>query len=254
MSEAMGIVRLSLFLGWQDVRLMYRRTVLGQFWITLAMAVTFIAIGSVFGLIFKSSIIDYLPFLACGLVFFTLWAGILNDGSTSFIAAEPFIKQLPLPPLVYFLRVLWKAVFVLLHNAVALAVLFLFYPRPPSWTPLLAIPGLAIGVVGMGGLALALAMLSTRYRDVPQIVAAIVQVCFYLTPIVWLPTAIPEGPRELLLTWNPFYHFIEIVRAPLLSTVPSAREWLISCIFAAIFLVAGIASYRWKRRELAFWV
>lgn len=233
---------------------MYRRTVLGQFWITLAMAVTFGAIGSVFGLIFKSPVVEYLPFLGCGLVFFTFLSGLLNDGATSFIVAEAFIRQMPIPPLTYFLRVMWKALFVLLHNGAALVVLFLFYPQPASASVLLFVPGLIIGCVGMGGLALAVAMLSTRYRDMPQVVSSVIQICFYLTPIVWLPTAIPEAPRAILLMWNPFYHFIEIMRAPLLDSVPPLSEWAISLAFASVFLTAGVAAYVWKRRDLAFWM
>lgn len=249
-----AMVRLSVFLGWQDVRLMYRRTVLGQFWITLAMVVTFAAIGSVFGFIFKSPVVEYLPFLGCGLVLFAFLSSVVTDGAQAFITAEAFIRQLPLPPLVHFLRAVWKAVFVLAHNAVALFVLFLVYPQDVSAATALVVPGLVLSVAGVAGLGLAVAMLATRFRDVPQIIAAVIQVTFYLTPIVWLPSALPAGPRELLLTWNPFYHFIEVVRGPLLGAAPPPREWLLTSALAAVCVLAGVMAYRWKRRELAFWV
>lgn len=247
-------LRLSFFLGWQDVRLMYRRSVLGQFWITLSMAVTFVAIGGVFGLVFKSPIVEYLPFLGCGLVFFNFLTLILNDGAVAFINSEPFIRQLPLPPLIFFLRSVWKSFFVLLHNVVALVVLLAIFPQGFSPATLLVVPGVLVAGTGITGLALALAMLSTRYRDVPQILAAVVQVCFYLTPIVWLPDSLPIQAKDALLTWNPFYPLLEIMRQPLLNEYPSLRIWATALTLSVAFVLLGAVAYNWKRRQLPFWV
>jgi ABC-type polysaccharide/polyol phosphate export permease len=247
-------LRLSFFLGWQDVRLMYRRSVLGQFWITLSMAITFAAIGSVFGLIFQSPIVQYLPFLGCGLVFFNFLSSLLNEGATAFISAEGFIRQLPLPPVIFFLRSIWRSFFVLLHNAVALVILLFVFPPGISFATLLVVPGVVIAGTGMAGLALAVAMLATRYRDVPQIVGAIVGVCFYLTPIVWLPETLPQPARDILLTWNPFNHLIRVMRDPLLNVYPSLPAWGAALGLSAVFLLIGIGAYNWKRRQLAFWV
>lgn len=254
LSAAWRVLALSFYLGWQDVRMMYRRSVLGQFWITLSMIVTFAAIATVFGFIFASPVIEYLPFLGCGLVFFNFLSLLLNEGTVAFIAAESFIRQFALEPIVYFLRTVWKTVFVLLHNLIALAVLFVFFPQDLSAATLLAVPGLVVAAVGMSGLALALAMLATRYRDVPQIVAAVVQVSFYLTPIVWLPEALPAPVRDVLLAWNPFTHMIGIIRDPLLGLPPSAPTWAAATGLAVVFVAAGAAAYLFKRRQLAFWV
>lgn len=233
---------------------MYRRSVLGQFWITLSMAVTFAAIGSVFGFIFHAPLQEYLPYLGCGLVFWAFLSQLLTDGATSFIIAEPFIKQLPLPLMTYFLRIMWKTFFVLLHNAVALVLLLLIFPRGISLVTLAIVPGMALGALAMGGLSLALAVLSTRFRDVPQILGAVIQVCFYLTPIVWLPESIPEGPRTLILGWNPFYHLIQLMRQPLLNIAPSWGEWGLAAGLAAAFLAVGALAYSANRTKIAFWV
>ncbi|MBX3193962.1 MAG: ABC transporter permease [Microbacteriaceae bacterium] len=248
------VITLSFYLGWQDVRMMYRRTVLGQFWITISMIVTFAAIGTVFGFVFNSPVIEYLPYLGCGLVFFNFLSLILNDGANAFIAAESFIRQVALEPIVYFLRSVWKTFFVLLHNALALILLFVFFPQGISPATLLVVPGLVVAASGISGLALALAMLATRYRDVPQIVAAVVQVLFYLTPIVWLPEALPAPARDALLTWNPLTHMIAVMREPLLGSYPSPQTWLTAVGLAVAFVALGAGAYALKRRELAFWV
>lgn len=247
-------MQISFFLGWQDVRLMYRRSVLGQFWITLSMAVTFVAIGSVFGLIFGSPVVQYLPFLGCGLVLFNFVSLIINEGAVAFIAGEAFIRQLPLPPIIFFLRSIWKTIFVLLHNSVALAVLLVIFPPESSPAVLLVVPALLIAGGGTAGLALALAMLATRYRDVPQILSAIMQVLFYLTPIVWLPESLPEQARSVILTLNPFYHMIQIMRQPLLGQAPTLQEWAVAGGLALVFIAIGAAAYARFRNRLAFWL
>jgi lipopolysaccharide transport system permease protein len=247
-------IGLSFYLGWQDVRMMYRRSVLGQFWITISMAVTFAAIGTVFGFIFNSPIVQYLPYLGCGLVFFNFLSLLLNDGASSFIAADGFIRQLSLEPIVYFLRSVWKTFFVLLHNALALALLFAFFPQGVSPATFLVLPGLVVAAAGASGLALALAMLSTRYRDVPQIVSAVVGVLFYLTPIVWLPEALPAPVRDVILTWNPLNHLIAVMRQPLLNTYPSPQTWATAIGLAVAFVAIGAGAYLWRRRQLAFWL
>lgn len=248
------IVRLSFFLGWQDVRLMYRRSVLGQFWITLSMAITFLAIGSVFGLIFQSPVVEYLPFLGCGLVFWNFLSLIVNEGAVSFIVGDAFIRQLPLPPIIFFLRSIWKTVFVLLHNAIALILLLLVFSPPPTPAILLVFPAVVLGGAGMAGLALALAVLATRFRDVPQILSALIQVLFYLTPIVWLPQSIPEQARGLILGINPFYHMIQIMRQPLLGQLPTLQEWGIAGALAAVFIALGALVYARNYHRLAFWL
>lgn len=247
-------VRLSFFLGWQDVRLMYRRSVLGQFWITLSMAITFVAVGVVFGLIFNHPVVEYMPFLASGLMFFAFFTAILNEGAISFISAEPFIRQLPLPPIVHYLKTIWKNVFVLLHNAVALVILLIVFPQGVSTATLLVVPGLLLSGTAIGGLGLGIAMLSTRYRDIPQIVSAVTQISFYLTPIVWLPSSLPGQAQTIILSINPFYHLLEVVRAPLLNQYPSWSAWATALGLAIVFLAIGTGAYQWKRRQLAFWV
>jgi lipopolysaccharide transport system permease protein len=255
MNRSLGeTLKLSFFLGWQDIRLMYRRSVLGQFWITLSMAITFAAIGSVFGVIFGLPLPEYLPHLGAGLVLWAFMSAILTEGSTSFIVSEAFIKQIPLPLTTYFMRTTWKTFFVFLHNMVALVILLLFFSPGISLATLGIIPGLLLLMMAVGGISLGIAVISTRFRDVPQILSSVVQVCFYLTPIVWKPESLPEGPRELILTWNPFYHLLQVTRQPLLNIAPTWTEWGTAALMAAVSMLIGTAIYRANRKRVAFWV
>lgn len=232
---------------------MYRRSVLGQFWVTASMAITFAVLGLVFGFAFGTPLNEYLPYLGSGLVIFVFFQSVINDGSTSFLAAEQFIKQLPLPPVTFFLRTVWRSVFILLHNVVALVILLIILPQGVSWATLLVIPGFVLATASVSGISLGIAMLSTRFGDVPQIVNSLMQVFFYLTPIIWMPATMPPFLQNVLV-WNPLYHLVAVVREPLLNRAPSAQTWLAVLLLAVVGLAIGIGSYRWKRRRLAFWV
>lgn len=247
-------IRLSFYLGWQDLRLMYRRSVIGQFWVTVSMGVTFGVLGLVFGFVLGTPLDKYLPFLGCGLVIFLFFSSVINDGAMSFLNAEQFIKQLPLPPVTYFLRSVWRSVFILLHNAVALLVLLVVIPQGVSWSTLLVIPGFVMAGLAISGVSLGVAMLATRYGDVPQIVSSVMQVCFYLTPIIWMPESMPAFVRDKILVFNPLYHLVEVVRQPLLNNPATATNWIVTFFLVIVGLGIGVGAYRWKRRRLAFWV
>jgi ABC-type polysaccharide/polyol phosphate export permease len=112
------LFRIGLTLGWQDVRQSYRRSALGQLWITIGMGVMIASIGTVFGIIFGADMKVFLPYLASGIILWGLLSGVLNDGTQAFIAAEGMIKQLPLPKMAHLIRVVWRNILTTGHNII----------------------------------------------------------------------------------------------------------------------------------------
>jgi lipopolysaccharide transport system permease protein len=241
-------------LGWQDLRQRYRRSALGPFWITLSMGVTIGTIGTVFGQIFSSPMGDFLPFLTIGMVLWSFISSVITEGSTGFIAAEAIIKQLPIPLFVHILRLVWRNLLMLAHNFVIFPVVLLVLGRPLGWEALLSIPGLLLLALNLTWVALILAILCARYRDIPQIVASALQVLFYLTPIMWLPKLLPARASVYLLDANPLFHLLEIVRAPLLGQIPTAGNWMVSLGLAIIGWLAAVLIYGRYKRIIAYWL
>lgn len=246
--------RLSLMLGWQDVRQAYRRSALGPFWITASMFVQIATMGLVFGLIFKTSLQEYLPYLAISVTLWSLISGVIGEGCLSFINAEGLIKQLNLPFYVHVLRTVWKQVITFGHNVLIVPLAFLAMLHGTNFYILLALPGFLLLVLNLAWISYFLAAVSARFRDVPQIVASSVTILYFISPVMWQPSLIPEGTAHLLLGLNPFYHLLQIVRLPILGAPPTIENWLLSCLFA----VAGWASV-WLfasklRNKIAYWV
>src|SRR5579859_4208969 len=107
-------------LGMNDIRQRYRRSRLGQFWITLSMAVTIVTLGVLYAYLFNVPIKEYLPFLAVGMVAWGTVSNIVTEACTVFTGAEIYLRQVPMPKSVFVHRMLVRNVVTLAHNAVIL--------------------------------------------------------------------------------------------------------------------------------------
>ena len=241
-------------LGWQDVLQRYRRSALGPFWLTISMGVMIGTIGIVFGEIFKTPLTFFFPFLAAGMILWSFIASVVTEGCTGFIAADAIIKQLPIPMFAHVMRMLWRNILILGHNIVILPLVLLAVGRLPGWVAFLSIPGFLLLVVNLTWVSLLLGIFCARYRDLPQIVASALQVLFYLTPIMWVPSSLPAHAGAYLLDLNPVFHVINLVRSPLLGQLPTSLDWIVS--FGLLLFgwsVALIVYGRYKRR-IAYWL
>ena len=241
-------------LGWQDIRGRYRRSAIGPFWLTISMGVMIASIGLVFGQIFKSPMDEYLPFLAVGIILWAFITGTINEGCTGFIDAEGMIKQLPIPLFVHILRVLWRNLLILGHNILILPIIWLVMGKGLAPVALLALPGLLLVVLCLSWLALLFAMLCARYRDLPQIIASVLQVAFYLTPIIWMPTLLPDRMSTVFLELNPFYHLLELIRGPLLGHTPSFTSWIVVASITIVGWGVTLLVFARLRHRVAYWL
>jgi lipopolysaccharide transport system permease protein len=246
---------IGLMLGWQDIRQSYRRSVFGQLWITIGMAVTIAAIGIVFGTLFGTPLQVFLPYLASGLIMWGLIAGILNEGNQAFIAAEGMIKQLPLPKIVYIVRVVWRNIIVSAHNIVIFPIVILIVGGSTSWAILLWPLGVLLAVVALSGLALVFGIVAARYRDLPQIVGAALTVAFYVTPVIWIRESVGDNDLvNALVSLNPLNHILQVARMPLIGQYPTIENWTWVVVSAVVFWTVGMLLFRRFEKRIAYWV
>ena len=239
-------------LGWQDIRRRYRRSILGPFWITISLGVFVAALGTLYGALLKIELAEYVPYLALGFIVWTLISNMLTDGCTVFTAAEGIIKQVNQPLSVHLCRILWRSFIIFCHNAVIFVVVAVLFSVWPGVTGLLALPGLVLVCLNGAWAGLLLGIVSARFRDLPPLVESIMRVAFFLTPIIWMPSLLPG--RGVLLEFNPFFHLLELVRAPMLGQLPGLVSWLaVVGITLGGWLVTFVMFRRYRRR-IAYWI
>ncbi len=239
-------------LAWQDTRRLYRRSILGPFWLTISMGALVGVLGTLYGILFGVESADYVPFLALGFIVWALISGVITEGCAAFINAEGIIKHVGLPLSIHVYRLLWRHLLILFHNAAVFVVVAAIFAIWPGWTGLLALPGLVLLCLNGLWAGLLLGIVSARFRDVPPIVTSVVRICFFVTPIIWMPELMPGRP--LVLDVNPFFHLVEVVRAPLLGQVPALASWIAVLVMTAAGWLVAFAFFRRYRRRIAYWV
>ena len=239
-------------LGWQDIVLRYRRSIIGPFWLTLSMGVMVFSLGLLYGGIFKIDARQYLPFLTIGLLVWGLISGVITEGCQVFIEADWLIRQVDLPLSMFPLRVVWRNLILFLHNLPIYLMVVFFFDVQVDWVLLLAIPGLFVLLANAFWCAILLGMLSARFRDLPQMVASILQVAFFVTPIIWTSEQVGRG--RFLIHGNPFYHFIELLRGPMLGKAPVLLNWEISLGIMLFGYIGTFFFYRRFQGRIAYWV
>jgi ABC-type polysaccharide/polyol phosphate export permease len=194
----------------------------------------------------------YLPYLSIGFIVWGFISSSTNESCRAFQEGERILKQIKLPYGVYVLRVVWRNVIVFMHTIVIFVPIAIFFGINPTWYIFLALPGMALICINQVWVAFVLAILSSRYRDVLQVISTAVQILMFATPIMW--------PRESLgdATWiadvNPLYHLIELVRAPLLGSPPTMLSWVVAIATGVLGTGIALALLVRASRRLVFWV
>lgn len=252
---AAGLSRPWLWTGlaWHDIRQRYRGSLLGSFWITINIALLVLCLTLIFAGPLGSDRNVYAPYVAIGLVLWYFIQGTLNDSCQVFVASAETIRHSPMPLSTHPLRLVCRNAIVLGHNMVIVPVVLLAFGIAPAALAWTALPGLLLLLFATFWVSLLLGLLGARFRDVSQIVTNLLQLLFFLTPIFW-PVATLGANRAWLVTLNPVFAFIDIVRAPLLGEAPASSSWPVAVgVSAAAALLACLALARMRGR-VAYWL
>jgi ABC-type polysaccharide/polyol phosphate export permease len=240
-----------LTFGWIDIKLRYRRSTLGPFWITISIAVMVFSLGILYSQIFNQEISAYLPFVGCGLILWFFISGLLNEGCMAFIGAEGQIKQIKQPLSLYVLRLLWRNIIVFFHNFIVIIAIVLYF-KIFHLRLLLFIPMFALMCVLFFFIVMILGIVCARYRDIPQIVLSITQVLMFITPVFWQKEFIVQ--HIWVTTVNPAFHMLELMRNPILGReFPMFSLYFVLIMLAVLIVLALILMARYGRR-ISYWV
>ena len=240
-------------LAHQDLKLRYRGSILGPFWQTITTIVMISSIGVIYAELFHTRLENYLPGLTVGLVFWQFISGMIIEGCGTFSSVQGIIQQVKLPFSLHAYRLVYRNLLVLLHNIVIVPIVLVIFPQPIAWPRVLELgPGLALILLNGVWVAILLGMISARFRDIPPIVASIVQVAFFATPIFWSADGL--GPNRWLADFNPLSAVIDVIRAPLLGQPTSPYSWSLFLIVTALGCAGTLVFFARFRARIAFWV
>ena len=249
----MRLLPLAWTLGWLDIKLRYRGSTLGPLWLTLSTGIMVAALGYLYANIFHNEVQDYLPYLALSIVLWNFLNAVVTDSCTVFTESEGVVRAVRMPFFLFAIRVLIRNALVLVHNILVIAVVYVVFQVWPGWHGLLAVPGLLLWAVDALALALLMGTFCARFRDILPIVSSVMQIVFFVTPVIWKPDQL-DSSAQALLSFNPFFDLLEIVRAPMLGTPPGIDIWAGAALYSLglYFMAWGLFSR--ARGRIAFWI
>jgi len=274
-----GIAQRELWahLGWQDIKQRYRRSVLGPLWITISMGVTALGLGILYAVLFKHPLPEFLPYVTTGFIVWNFINGCITEGMSTFVVNEGLIKHLPAPLTVYALRTVWRQTLMFLHNLIVYVIMIAIYftyldhayqmdtpngqlhPGLGAWS-LSAFPAFAVLALNGLWLTLLVGIISTRYRDIPQVINSVIQLAFYLTPIVWSPDDLfgsggsDRTWAKIVFQFNPLYHFVQVLRAPMIGQHVDWWSWATVGWITVLGWALALVAMRNYRARVSYWV
>ena len=259
--DGFGQRELWLHLGWQDIKQRYRRSVLGPFWITIATGVQAAAMGILYSALLDIPLDDFLPYVTVGLIVWNLISAAILEGSEVFIANEGLIKQLPSALSVHVYRLVWRQLLFFAHNLLIYVVMLFVFGvwHNLTWPDLSAFPALALILLNAVWVSFVFGIFSTRYRDIAPILGSLTLLLFVLTPIMWTTESLQAqggeaAERVRLAELNPLYHYLEIIRAPMLGKPQEAYHWYIVLAITVVGWAFALYALRKYRARVPYWV
>jgi lipopolysaccharide transport system permease protein len=241
------------FLAWRDLKVRYKQTVLGVAWVVLQPLLITAVFAIVFGRLVPVSSdaigVPYVVFAFCGLLPWQLFAYGLTNASNSVVASERLITKVYFPRLVIPLAAALSGLvdFALLSVALGGMLVYFRIAPPALW----ALPFFVVMAVSAAlGVGLWLSALNARYRDVRHTIPFLTQLWFFLTPIVYPASFLPERWR-FVYALNPMVGAIEGFRWALLGSSGAPDASLpISLAVTVALLIGGL--YYFRRMERTF--
>jgi ABC-type polysaccharide/polyol phosphate export permease len=240
-------------LGLYDIRSKYRRTFIGPLWISLSTGLSVGFLGFVYGSLFNAQWKIYLPYVTAGMISWTLISTIITEGSLALINYKHVFHSFPINPILPVVRILVKANMIFLHNIIVFFMVAYLCDIEININQFLIFPGLAIHLINGLWVGLLLSLICSRYRDVGPLINAVIGVLFLITPVLWFPEMLADS-RRYIANYNPFTHYIAIIRQPMLGNIPEAISWYFVVFFTLFGCIVTMAIYRSIRNRVIYWL
>jgi ABC-type polysaccharide/polyol phosphate export permease len=238
----------------RDFLSLNRRRFFGWLWVPLGMIILVYTLGYAYSYILQYDYLDFTLYLFAGLVSWSYIQTVVTSSFNLFVREANTILNVSMP----FSYFVFKMVFTnLLPAIISLPFYFLanfIYGHNNYAEVLLLIPGLTIYIMCGISLGFLMGTISVRFRDLESPVANIMRLLFLITPVIWMIEGREGSLRADWAFYNPFYHILEITRAPLLGVQPTLTNWTVSLGVLAILAVAASVSFIRFRHRIAYWL
>lgn len=254
LSASLRLHHLWRALATEDLVQSYRRASLGVGWILISFALMVLVFVLVFGRSSPArSEYEYTLYLATGLLAWTVLSGGVTKGVSVFAANGGWIKSTPAPYSVLVFKNLYNVLLETGIVSIFVVPMVVIYGIPSPELLGMLILAFLVYAINLIWTNLLLGSIGAWSSDFQQLVPALMRIAFFATPIFW-DYEVGEGRRKLLATYNPFTHFVEIVRAPLMGEQASMTNWTVVLSVTLTGCIAAVFAFKIAKPRLSAWI
>ena len=222
-----------------ELKLRYRRSVLGMLWTMLNPLGMMVVLTVVFSQIMRFNTADYSILLLSGLLPWIYFSQCISNSLMSIVAKGGLLRKVYIPKLVIPLSVVLAGLINFLISFVPLLAIMIAVGHPLRPAMLFLPVAVAILVVFAAGLSFIFSCLNVFFRDFTHMTEVVLQAWMYLSPVFYKADMIPTRYR-IIFRWNPMYQIIDCFRAPIFDgQLPTLRHVAIATGWCLASLVAG---------------
>lgn len=240
-------------LGERDVKLRYRQTALGVFWILIQPLVAAGIFAFVFGNVARLSSegLPYILFSYAGMVLWNSFSSTLLKSGGSLIHNSHLVSRIYFPRVILPLSTVITTLVDFLVSFAVLIIMLYAFQHPPTWT-MLTVPFWVVTIVALGlGIGLMNAALTVRYRDVGNIAGVLMAFLLYASPIAYSVQSVPADHRTLFLM-NPVASLLAGFRWAVFGKGLVPWGWVLySVVFTVATIVVGALVFKSRERKFA---
>jgi ABC-type polysaccharide/polyol phosphate export permease len=241
---------------WLSIMTDYRRMRLGLGWALLPPLVYIFGLGFMYSHLMshRAGAENYYIHLGLGWALWRMTTNVINGSADIYSKHKSFIMDGRTRFTDFVLRAVSRALFNFVFAFGVVLVVILFEPAVHWLNMLTMLVTIPVYVINLVWLAIVVSMLGARYPDVGEFIKTLLMFGFFLTPILWSAQALPAGSaRGLVARFNPAFHFVELVRAPVMGLqVETASYIVVAVMTVGGWLVAGLL-YRRFARFIPLW-
>jgi lipopolysaccharide transport system permease protein len=235
------------FFTWRDIKIKYKQTVFGFLWAILQPLFMMIIFTFFFGkaLNIPSSNLPYPIYVFSGLLIWNIFSTGLSNSSNSMVNNSSIIKKIYFPRLIVPVSAVLVALFDFLMALILFVGILIFYQQPVLWTIIIYWPlAIIVSMFATLGLGCWMAALNVKYRDFRYVIPFLIQILFFLTPVIYPISLLKHDLLQYILVISPMYLAVELFRLPLTGELVHPAFLVISLVSNIVFLLIGLIYFR----------
>jgi ABC-type polysaccharide/polyol phosphate export permease len=253
LTEGVANWRIWHLIGTGDLRRRYARSRIGQFWLALSTGLSTFILGFVWSVLWKVEPGTLLPHLTVSILIWQFMSSVVSESADVFAGGRSLLLSQRLACSTLIFAMVYKNLIILAHNAVIIVIVFLIFQQPVTSQIFWLIPAVILMAFTSIWLGCIIGMLCARFRDVSHALQSILQLGFYVTPVIWKPEFLTEQYRWLLM-FNPFASFMTIVRSTIIGGPFPVFEWILATTIAVGGFLIALPLIGKYHRRLMFWI